>query len=145
MDDILQRIFEYQRTYAISARGHYLASARQARRNYGFGVPSVVISAMVGASIFGTIKSNPPPELGWKIAAGLLSLSAAVLVSLQTFFRFGEIRFEPLNFKTGGEDKGQIALGDFLGWFGNGLCLRAGYEGDYFTGSHVQPHGVEFG
>ena len=88
MDDIMQRLLDYKRSYAIWARGHYLASARQAHRNYRLGVPSVVISAVVGTSIFGTIGSSP--ELGWRIAAGLFSISAAILASLQTFFRFAE-------------------------------------------------------
>jgi Protein of unknown function (DUF4231) len=43
---------------------------------------------VVGASIFATIDTQP--EVWWKIAAGLLSLAAALLASLQTFFRFSE-------------------------------------------------------
>jgi hypothetical protein len=50
--------------------------------------PQVAIAAVVGASIFGSIESNPQPS--WKIIAGLLSLAVAVLGSLQTFFRFAE-------------------------------------------------------
>jgi hypothetical protein len=48
----------------------------------------LIISTIVGAAIFGTIESNPDPY--WRIVAGLLSLSAAVLASLQTFFGFAE-------------------------------------------------------
>jgi hypothetical protein len=88
VDDLLQWMNAYQRVYAISARGHYLAAARKARWNYVLGVPSVAISAIVGASIFSTLESNP--QVGWKIAAGLLSLAVAVFGSLQTFFRFAD-------------------------------------------------------
>ncbi len=59
MEDILARIREYQNTYVISARGHFLASAQQDGRNRFLGVPSLIMSTIVGASIFGTIESNP--------------------------------------------------------------------------------------
>ena len=54
-----------------------------------FGVPVVVITAIVGTTIFSTISSNPTVWL--KTTTGLLSLVAAVFASLQTFFRFSEL------------------------------------------------------
>ncbi len=49
----------------------------------------VVSSAVVGRAIFATLAKDP--AIGWKIATGLLSVTAAVLASLQTFFRHEEL------------------------------------------------------
>jgi hypothetical protein len=48
----------------------------------------VVITSIVGTSIFATIEDTP--EVGWKILAGIVSLLAAVLSAAQSFFRFSE-------------------------------------------------------
>jgi hypothetical protein len=89
MDDILSLAREYSDTYAIAARGHHLASARAARWNKYFGVPVTVVTTIIGTSIFATI--NESLQQGWRIAAGLLSLAAALLSSLQTFFGYSEV------------------------------------------------------
>ncbi|MEO0818139.1 MAG: SLATT domain-containing protein [Pseudomonadota bacterium] len=90
MQDILETLDRYQRTYGISARGHYRNAELKNRRHFWLGVPAIVISAIVGASIFGTIEQqNVHPY--WYIAAGMLSVTASVLASLQTFFSFSEM------------------------------------------------------
>lgn len=68
---------------------HYGAAKRLG--NYGrvFGVPVIVITAIVGASAFASILSQTVP-LYAKLIAGLCSLIATVLSSLQTFFKFSE-------------------------------------------------------
>lgn len=68
---------------------HYRAAKRLA--NYGrvFGVPVIVITAIVGASAFASILAATVP-LYAKLVAGLCSLAATVLSSLQTFFKFSE-------------------------------------------------------
>jgi hypothetical protein len=88
MEDVLQKAREFRMNYAILSRAHYNAALRNARWNNYLGIPTVIASTVVGASIFATIDSHP--AAGWKIAAGLLSLTAALLASLQTFFRFSE-------------------------------------------------------
>jgi len=80
MDDILARAHEYQSIYAISARGHHLAASEAEKWNTYLGVPVTVASTIVGTSIFATIHESP--EMGWRIAAGLLALLAALLSSL---------------------------------------------------------------
>jgi len=52
------------------------------------GIPVVVMTAVVGTSIFGTLTATP--NIYVKIAAGLLSISAAVLAALQTYLGYGE-------------------------------------------------------
>lgn len=68
---------------------HYGAAKRLG--NYGriFGVPVIVITAIVGASAFASILAESVP-LYAKLIAGLCSLAATVLSSLQTFFKFSE-------------------------------------------------------
>lgn len=68
---------------------HYSAAKRLG--NYGrvFGVPVIIITAIVGASAFASILAQTVP-LYAKLIAGLCSLTATVLSSLQTFFKFSE-------------------------------------------------------
>ena len=88
MNDILAQAEIYRRNYAIICRSHYLASSRIGRFNDYLGVPVVVLTVFVGTSIFGTL--NESPDVKWRIAAGLLSLTAAIMASLQTFLKFSE-------------------------------------------------------
>ena len=90
MEDVLQKIRSYQRTYAITARGHYLTAARKASLHRWLGVPSVAITAITGTAVFATIQQNPGKDPLWPIMIGVVLLTAAVLSSLQTFFRFSE-------------------------------------------------------
>jgi hypothetical protein len=69
------------------ARAQYLASKATHRMHNRLGIPVVVLSAVVGTSIFATLKSNP--ALGWVITIGLISLLTTTLAALQTFFGFG--------------------------------------------------------
>ena len=55
MEDTLKRAAESERTYGIVGRAHYLASDRFALRNRLLGIPIVVITTVVGTTIFGTL------------------------------------------------------------------------------------------
>lgn len=89
MDDIIETAHQYWRSYAILGRAHYVAWERAARKNTWLGIPVVVTTTIVGTAIFGSIQENP--AIGWKVAAGLLSLSAAVLSALQTTLKYSEL------------------------------------------------------
>jgi len=88
MQDILKRSSYYRRIYAICARGHHLAAARQSRLNHLFGVPAAVISAIVGTTVFATLEQNP--ETTWRIIVGLVLILSAVLSTLQTRFNYAD-------------------------------------------------------
>ena len=62
---------------------------RLERRHKGLGVPVVVTSAVVSTAIFGTLQQDA--AIGWKIATGFLSLAAAVLAALRTFFDYSDL------------------------------------------------------
>ncbi len=87
MGDILAWSRDYRRIYAICARGHHLAAAQKHRLNHYFGVPAAVIAAIVGTSVFVTLKENP--DIVWRIIVGLVLLLSAVLSTLQTRFDYG--------------------------------------------------------
>jgi len=67
---------------------HYDAATHFERLNLLLGVPVIVLSAAVGTTIFATLTRSPSPRT--QIYVGLLSVTAAVLASLQTFLRFSE-------------------------------------------------------
>jgi hypothetical protein len=64
---------------------HAEAARRYARGQYALGIPSLVVSTVVGTSVFAALSSKEVPPL-W---VGLLSILAAVLAALQTFMDFG--------------------------------------------------------
>src|SRR3712207_131552 len=69
-------------------RGHFKAAARCESRNVNLGVPVTILSAVTGTTIFASLAISP--TVWAKILVGLLSLTAAVLASLQTFLRYDE-------------------------------------------------------
>jgi hypothetical protein len=86
MEDVLKQAAEYERSYTIVGRVHYIASDKFAARNRWLGIPVVLISTVVGTTIFGTLNEDPDPKI--RIAAGLLSLIGAVLAALETTFGY---------------------------------------------------------
>jgi hypothetical protein len=69
-------------------RGHFIAAAMCERRNLRLGVPTALLAAVAGTSIFASLTISP--AVWAKILVGLLSLTAAVLAILQTFLRYDE-------------------------------------------------------
>jgi hypothetical protein len=98
MKEILDKAREYETTYRVVGRAHYIAADRYTHFNRLFGVPVIIITAAVGTTIFGTLDQNPNPA--WKIAAGLVSLAGTVLSSLQTSLGFAQTAEKH---KAGGE------------------------------------------
>lgn len=88
MKDLLDKALEYESIYSTVGRAHYIAGDRNASFNRYFGIPVVVITALVGTTIFGTLNENP--DAHWRIAAGLISLTGTILSSLQTTLGFAQ-------------------------------------------------------
>ncbi len=72
-----------------SQMAHYAMATLLTRRNYWIGIPVIVIAGVVGTSAFASVLSELVP-LWAKVSTGVASVSAAVLASLQTFFKFAE-------------------------------------------------------
>lgn len=67
-------------------QAYFERSAILGRLNYWIGVPVVIVTALAGSAIVvNQTRGRPTP-----IWVGIITVSAAVLASLQTFFRFGE-------------------------------------------------------
>ena len=89
LEDILNQAKQYQIDATYHGRAHYKAADIASQWQNRLGIPVVVITSIVATSIFATISSNP--AVVWKLAAGLLSVLAAVLSALQTFFKFSKV------------------------------------------------------
>ncbi len=69
-------------------QAHYEAATHFVRLNYWLGVPAIVLSATVGTSVFATLQRDTDVKI--KIAVGIASVAAAILMALQTFLHYAE-------------------------------------------------------
>ncbi len=67
---------------------HYDAAAHLEYLHYWIGLPVVILSTLVGSSIFATLQDNPTFAI--KFIAGMASVLTAILAGIQTFLRYGE-------------------------------------------------------
>ncbi|MGH9875843.1 MAG: SLATT domain-containing protein [Pyrinomonadaceae bacterium] len=65
---------------------HDLAARRNDTYRYWLGVPAIILSAVAGTSVFASLQTQVDSAL--KIVVGLVSITSAVLASLQTFYNF---------------------------------------------------------
>lgn len=72
-----------------SQLGHYEMAMMLERRGHWLGVPVIVISGVVGTSVFASVAAEAV-SVPVALMVGALSVTAAILSSLQTFFKFAE-------------------------------------------------------
>jgi hypothetical protein len=84
---VLDRLRDWERRAAAAAEVHFQSAERLSRWNLFLGIPVVVLSAIVGTSVFATLTQDV--SVGIRVAAGTVSVITAVLASVQTFLRFG--------------------------------------------------------
>ena len=85
--DILLEDWYRRLRYAQFA--HYEAAKAFDRMNYWLGIPAVVLSTLVGTSVFASL-GEAQVDQRVQITIGLTSVLAATLAGLQTFLRFSE-------------------------------------------------------
>jgi hypothetical protein len=90
--DIRLLLLQWYRRARQSQLAHADAADRYGARARQFGIPVVVLSALVGTSVFATLSQEITPWL--RIVTGLVSITAAVLATLQTFLRSGDLSSE---------------------------------------------------
>lgn len=78
----------YKRAESVQ-KCHYLASHRYDRYNYYLGVPTILITALVGTSVFASLHQNSYSK-NTAIFLGLISILGAIFSSLQTFLSYNE-------------------------------------------------------
>ena len=83
----MELLAEWRRRAQVRSHAHTRAAVSFDRRSRFFGATVVVFSTAVGTSIFAGVGASPV----LKTVAGLLSLGAAVLSSLQTALKYPEI------------------------------------------------------
>ena len=81
LDDWYERI-------KVTQLAHYGSAEHYGKRKFHLGVPAVILSALVGTTVFATLQKQP--ELWLQITVGLASVAAALLTSLQTFLGYSE-------------------------------------------------------
>src|SRR5262245_50609618 len=87
--DELKIIQEWHRDEKTSYAGHYASSNKARQLHYFLGIPVVILSAIVGTSVFLSLKYSDPSQTT-QIAVGLISMAVTVLGALQTFLRYSQ-------------------------------------------------------
>jgi hypothetical protein len=69
--------------------GHQLSADKTRWRHLALGIPVVISTTVVGTAAFAAI-NNDTTSNSWKVAAGIVSILAAILAAVQTFLGYGE-------------------------------------------------------
>jgi hypothetical protein len=86
LQDVFEKLQVYQGYARLRDRAHYEMWLRLNRRERLLGIPVIILSTIVGTAIFASLQEQA--AVAWQIATGMLSVTAAVLAALQTFFGF---------------------------------------------------------
>jgi hypothetical protein len=83
---------EWAARVTAAQHAHYHLMTGLRRRNLALGIPVVVLSAIVGTALFATVASDSTARapVALRLAAGTISVLAAVLAGVQTFLKFSE-------------------------------------------------------
>jgi hypothetical protein len=74
----------------VAQHAYYAKSERLRVWNYLLGIPVVIVTAVVGTSVFASISHEGPVSSSTKLFVGSITVLAAVLASIQTFTKLGE-------------------------------------------------------
>ena len=77
---------KWHRRIRATHKGHYKDAAILETRHRKLGTIVVILSAIVGSSIFASLATNPSIEI--KLITGFLSLLVVVLATLQTYLNY---------------------------------------------------------
>jgi hypothetical protein len=88
-DDEVERLYQsWLRRVAAAEAGHRLMADRMRHRYLFLGVPVVVLTTIVGTSVFASLQ-DAKVSTTIRVCVGSTSILAAVISSLQTFLRYG--------------------------------------------------------
>ncbi|WP_045988736.1 SLATT domain-containing protein [Pseudoalteromonas piscicida] len=79
----LDLLKEWYERASVTQAAHYYSAGNFGTRKYYLGVPSVILTTLVGTSVFAALQNTPAIWL--QILMGLASVTAALLSALQTF------------------------------------------------------------
>jgi hypothetical protein len=86
MDTLKDVLKNWYQDVSVRQKAHYLSADHFERKSYWLGIPVIILTTIVGTSVFATLQKQPEPWL--QISVGLASVLAAVLASLQTFLGY---------------------------------------------------------
>jgi hypothetical protein len=81
--EVHHALAEWRNRAAAAAETHFATANRLSALNMVLGIPVVVLTALVGTSVFATLQESVSTRM--RIYAGVAIVAAAVLASLQTF------------------------------------------------------------
>lgn len=81
-------ISDWRKAIRTAQIAHYECATSAEMRNSVLGILVVIISTVVGTSVFASLAENP--EIWIKILIGVMSVLAAILSSIQTFLKYAE-------------------------------------------------------
>lgn len=85
----LSLVGDRQYQVRVLARAHALAAEKFEQRGMLLGVPVIILMTIVGTGSFANLVSLGKSQFWISLLAGILSVMAAVLAALQTFFNYG--------------------------------------------------------
>jgi hypothetical protein len=87
--------------YAVrKCNAHYKMAERYKRNHRSFGVSVVVLTSVVGTSVFASL-TKITTDLYLQIATGFLSIIAVVMAALQTFLGYADLQVQHKNAGVG--------------------------------------------
>ena len=89
MEELLSQATRYTNRCDIFSRAHFFASNDAQNKGRVLGIPVVILTTIIGTSIFASIGQNPDTEL--KVIAGVIAVAAAIASALHNFMNFAEI------------------------------------------------------
>ena len=86
--DKFELMSQWQRGLGNTHRAHFEAAKHYERLHMCFGIPTVIMSALLGTTVFTSLQYS---ESAWvKTLMAVLSVAVVALTSLQTFFKYSE-------------------------------------------------------
>jgi len=82
-------LVDWHNRAAAARTAHYQLVGRCRRRNLILGIPTVIVTTVVGTSLFATL-TKEEISIPLRIAVGSLSVAAAILAAITTFLRLPE-------------------------------------------------------
>ena len=85
--DIEDLMDEWRLRAWVAQMAHYRLASRLRKSNVWLGLPVIVFTTAIGTSVFATLSEKDPPGLV-RVTVGAVSVLAAILAAIQTFFNF---------------------------------------------------------
>ena len=95
VERILETLGKWHTRIRATHKGHYKDAARLSSHQHRLGIIVVIITAIVGTSVFASLATdNPTPWM--KLLTGIISVLAVVLAALQTYLNYPAKQVTPV-------------------------------------------------